>query len=55
MIEFIRHSFGLCGEAHPSMLYCLGMPAIFIGFRKTIKFWFWYIILGLKSFLKRLY
>ncbi len=30
MIEFIRHAFGLCGEAHPSVLYFLigaGYPA----------------------------
>lgn len=55
MIEFIKHSFGLCGEAHPNVIYYLGMPAIFLGFWKKIKFWFWYIILGLKSFLERLY
>lgn len=54
MIEIIRHSLGLCGDAHPSMLYFLGMPLTFVLFWKTIKFWFWYIILGLKNFLKRL-
>jgi len=55
MIEFLKHSFGLCGEGHPNFIYYLGMPAIMVGFWKKVKFWFWYIILSLKSFLKRLY
>lgn len=55
MIEIIKHSLGFCGEAHPNMVYFLGMPAVFIGFRRTIKICFGCVILGLKTFLKRLY
>ena len=29
MIEFLRHSLGLCGEPHPSLLtLLLGAPAV---------------------------
>jgi len=29
MIEFVKHSIGLCGEAHPSLLtLCIGTPII---------------------------
>ena len=43
-MEFFRHLFGLCGEAHPSAIYYLGLPTVVIGFRGVIK----NFILGLR-------
>jgi hypothetical protein len=48
-MEFIRHLFGLCGEAHPSAIYYLGLPTVVIGFRVVIK----NFILGLRIRLKQ--
>lgn len=48
MIEFFKHSFGLCGDGHPSLLYVLGI----IPFLRIIRI---KVVLYLKSFLKRFY
>jgi len=48
MIEILRHTFGLCGDGHPSILYLLGILP-FLNFIKTK------IILGLKNYLKQIY
>jgi hypothetical protein len=48
MIEFLRHTFGLCGDGHPSILYLLGIVP-FLSFIKTK------IILGLKNYLRQIY
>ena len=51
MIEFFKHTFGLCGEGHPNFLYVLGVMPFMVFFR-FIKF---KVLLGLKNFLKRFY
>lgn len=54
-MEFFRHLFGLCGEAHPSAIYYLGLPTVVIGFRGVIKNFILGLRIRLKQFLSFLY
>jgi hypothetical protein len=41
MVEFIKHTLGLCGEGHPSLLYFGGMLGIiWYVFKHNVK-WCW--------------
>lgn len=51
MIEFFRHSFGVCGEGHPSLFYALGLTSVIIYCKNYIRG----VILSLKTLLKRSY
>ena len=48
MIEIIKHSLGLCGEGHPSLLCMLGLTPMFLVFKAYLKMWYITIKLGLK-------
>lgn len=40
MIEIIKHTFGFCGEGHPSLLCMLGIGPIFLMFKSyVVVFW----------------
>jgi hypothetical protein len=51
MIEFLKHSLGLCGDGHPNLLYGLATIPFFV-FLQGIKL---KITLSLKNFLKQFY
>jgi hypothetical protein len=36
MVEIIKHTFGLCGEGHPSLICMLGIGPIFLVFKTYI-------------------
>jgi hypothetical protein len=36
MVEIIKHTFGLCGESHPSLICMLGIGPIFLVFKTYI-------------------
>jgi hypothetical protein len=55
MIEIIRHTFGLCGEGHPSLLCMLGLGPIFLIMRSYISLGFYKIKSIIKLYLKRVY
>jgi hypothetical protein len=41
VIEFLKHTFGLCGEAHPSLLTILmGTPVIGYIIYKIKELWY---------------
>jgi len=48
MIEILKHSFGLCGDGHPNILYFLGIIPL-VSFIRTN------IVLRLKIYLKQIY
>lgn len=51
MVEILKHSLGLCGDGHPSLLYGLTIVP-FIVFLRAIKL---KVTLGLKNCLKQFY
>lgn len=55
MIEIIKHTFGLCGEGHPSLLCLLGLGPIFLIIRGYIKLFYCKIIFIIKSGLRQFY
>ena len=55
MIEIIRHTFGLCGEGHPSLLCMLGLGPVFLMMRSYISLGFSNIKSIIKLYLKRVY
>jgi hypothetical protein len=55
MIEIIRHTFGLCGEGHPSLLCMLGLGPVFLMMRSYISLGFYKIKSIIKLYLKRVY
>ena len=55
MIEIIRHTFGLCGEGHPSLLCMLGLGPVFLIMRSYISLGFSNIKSIIKLYLKRVY
>lgn len=36
MVEIIKHTFGFCGEGHPSLICMLGIGPIFLAFKTYI-------------------
>jgi hypothetical protein len=48
MIEIIRHTFGLCGEGHPSLFCMLGLGPVFLIMRSYASMIISIIKLGLK-------
>ena len=55
MIEIIRHTFGLCGEGHPSLLCMLGLGPIFLIMKSYIILFISKIISIIKFGLTRVY
>jgi hypothetical protein len=55
MIEIIRHTFGFCGEGHPSLLCMLGLGPVFLMMRSYISLGFHKITSIIKLYLKRVY
>lgn len=55
MIEVIRHTFGLCGEGHPSLLCLLGLGPVFLMMKSYIKMVFSKTMVIIKLGLKRVY
>ena len=53
MIEIIKHTLGLCGEGHPSLL-CLGLTPLLLAGKTYIKTGFMFIKLGLIQIYKYL-
>jgi len=55
MIEIIRHTFGLCGEGHPSLLYMLGLGPVFLMMKSYIGIVFSKLTSIIKLGLKQAY
>jgi hypothetical protein len=55
MIEILRHTFGLCGEGHPSLLCILGLGPVFFIIRAYVKLFYSKVICIIKFGLKRVY
>jgi hypothetical protein len=55
MIEIIRHTFGLCGEGHPSLLCLLGLGPIFLIIKSYFRIVFFKSISIIKLGLERVH
>ena len=55
MIEIIKHTLGLCGEGHPSLLCMLGLGPMFFMLKTYIKNIFFKVYIFIKFGLKRVY
>lgn len=55
MIEILRHTFGLCGEGHPSLLCMLGLGPVFFIMRVYVKLFYFKVICIIKLGLRRVY
>lgn len=55
MIEIIRHTFGLCGEGHPSLLCMLGLGPVFLMMKSYISLFFYKVMSFIKLVLKQVY
>lgn len=50
MVEVLKHLFGCCGEAHPSIIYMFLATPLF--FKKTFVMCYKGVVLVVKSYIK---
>jgi hypothetical protein len=55
MIEIIRHTFGLCGEGHPSLLCMLGLGPVFLMMKSYVSLFCSKVISFIKLGLEPIY